>query len=480
MKTKILNSVIVFLIITLSSCSDFLNLEPDYLINEESFYKTTIDFEASVIGSYASLQEATYAFLALTELTTDNLTVTLQSPGVSELECDEVRLSSNNEYIHSIWNSYYGAISRSNNLLERLENAPIPDQEKNQFRGEAYFVRGYAYFNLVRLFGPVQLVDKAFRSPNEIAASDMSRKPVNDIYDFIIRDLEQASDLLHGLTMPGKGRASWGAAEALLGKVYLTQKEFGKAGTILKSVIDSRQYALVNNYAGLFDKQNDDLPESLFEIKYLSGNVGEGNSFALHFVPTAYGGMALFPGNQLGGGRLSPTTDMANAYEYGDLRKNASISDSVPMSDGSTVRILYGKKFVDFTASNIADMENNFTVLRYADVLLMYAEVLNETGKTVDAQSYINLVRRRAGLTDISGLSKEQVSLALEKERRVEFLYEGHRWFDLVRTGRAVIALNKYFSDSGFSYSVEDYETLMPIPQREIDINPALEQNPGY
>jgi len=480
MKTKILNNAIVFFIITLSSCSDFLNLQPDYLINEKSFYKTTNDFEASVMGTYASLQESTYALLALTELTTDNLTVTLQSPGVSELECDEVRLSSNNEYIHSIWNACYGAISRSNNLLGRLEDAPIADQEKNKYRGEAYFVRGYSYFILVRLFGPVQLVEKAFRSPNEIAASDMSRKSVNDIYDFIIRDLEQASELLQGLTMPGKGRASSGAAKALLGKVYLTQKEFEKAGSILKSVIDSEQYALVNNYAALFDKQNDDLPESLFEIKYLSGNVGEGNSFALHFVPTAYGGMALFPGNQLGGGRLSPTRDLANAYENGDVRKNASISDSVPMSDGSTVRMLYGKKFVDFTASNIADMNNNFTVLRYADVLLMYAEVLNETGKTADAQSYINLVRKRAGLAGISGLSKDQVSLALEKERRVEFLYEGHRWFDLVRTGRILVVLNKYFADSGFSYSVEDYESLMPIPQREIDINPALEQNPGY
>jgi len=171
---------------------------------------------------------------------------------------------------------------------------------------------------------------------------------------------------------------------------------------------------------------------------------------------------------------------MANAYENGDLRKNASVSDSVPMSDGSTVRMLYGKKFVDFTASNIADMNNNFTVLRYADVLLMYAEVLNETGKTADAQSYINIVRQRAGLSDISGLSKGQVSLALERERRVEFLYEGHRWFDLVRTGRALAVLNAYFAASGLSYSVEDYETLMPIPQREIDINPALEQNPGY
>ena len=142
--------------------------------------------------------------------------------------------------------------------------------------------------------------------------------------------------------------------------------------------------------------------------------------------------------------------------------------------------MLYGLKFVDFSAKDVNDMDINFTALRYADVLLMYAEVLNETGKTTEAHTYINMVRKRAGLAPLSNLVKADFAVALEKERRVEFLYEGQRWFDLVRTGRAKAVLNKYFTDNKLSFSVEDYEFLMPIPQRELDIDSKLKQNPGY
>ena len=480
MKNKLLY-ITTILAVVLFSCDDFLNLQPDYQINDQSFYKTVNDFEAAIVGPYANLQDIHNAsFLYLAELNTDNLIVTLQSPGISELECDEVRLTPNNSYVGSIWNSSYNAISRCNNLLSRVESAPIPEQAKNQYKGEAHFLRAYCYFNLVRLFGPVQLVEKEFRSPNEVASTDLTRKPVSEIYTLIIKDLEKADELLQNVTTLGKGRASSGAAKTLLGKVYLTQKEYAKAATTLKSVIDLNRYSLATSYASLFARNNEDLSESIFEVKYMTGSVGEGNSFAQQMVPALYGGMALFSGNQLGGGRLSPTSNLANAYEIGDSRKYASISDSIPLTNGTIYTMLYGKKFVDFTASNVADMNNNFTALRYADVLLMYAEVLNETSKTSEAHAYLNLVRKRAKVPEVSGLSKTDFTLALEKERRVEFLYEGHRWFDLVRTGRAIAVLNKYFQDSGFSYSVEDYELLMPIPQRERDINPNLDQNTGY
>lgn len=473
--------IMILLALGSFSCDDFLSLQPDYQINDQSFYENANDFEASIVGPYANLQDIHNAsFLYLSELNTDNLIVTLQSPEVSVLECDEVRLTPNNSYVGNIWNLSYNAISRCNNILTRIETAKISEQLRNQYKGEAHFLRAYNYFNLVRLFGPVQLVKKEFRSPNEVATFDLARKPVNDIYNLIIEDLEIADDLLKNVSTLGKGRASSGAAKALLGKVYLTQKDYGKAAIYLKQIIDDNKYTLISNYASLFAKNNDDLPESIFEIKYLTGSVGEGNSFAQQLIPTLYGGMALLPGNQLGGGRLSPTTSLQNAYEPGDLRKNASISDSIPLTNGSVYRMLYGKKFVDFTATNVADMNNNFTAIRYADVLLMYAEVLNETSKTDDAHLYINQVRRRAGLGDLTGLSKDEMFLSIEKERRIEFLYEGHRWFDLVRTGRAVEVLNKYFTDSGLSYTVEQNELLMPVPQRERDINPALDQNPGY
>ena len=479
MKNKLL--ILAFALMTLASCNDFLNLQPANQISDQAFYKTANDFEAAIVGPYANLQDLhNSSFLYLTELNTDNTMVTLQSPGTSELECDEVRFTSTNGYVGSFWNSSYNAISRCNNILTRVEDAVISESAKKQYKGEALYIRAYCYFNLVRLFGPLPIVEKEFRSPNEVAASDMTRKPETEVYTLIVNDLVSAGDLLANVSGLGKGRASSGAAKTLLGKVYLTQKQYDKAATVLKSVIDMKQYSLVANYKSLFAKDNDELAESIFEIKYLSGSVGEGNNFALQFVPALYGGMALFVGNQLGGGRLSPTSDLSKAYEIGDLRKKASISDSIPLTGGSVYRMLYGVKFVDFTAKDVSDMDNNFTSLRYADVLLMYAEALNETGKTTEAHAYLNMVRKRAGLAELTGLSKSDFTMALERERRVEFLYEGQRWFDLVRTGRAKTVMNKYFTDNKLSFSVEDNELLMPIPQRELDIDPNLKQNTGY
>lgn len=475
---------IIILAVTLFlgvSCSDFLELQPENQINDQSFYLTENDYEAAIVGPYANLQNLhNSAFLYLTELPTDNTIVTLQSPGVSELECDEVRFTSTNGYVNTMWSSSYNAISRCNNILVRVESSGISDEAKRKYKGEALFLRAYCYFNLVRLFGPVSIVETSFNNPGEVADFDMTRKPESEVYALIVRDLTEAAGLLTDVSGLGKGRASSGAAYALLGKVYLTLKQYDLAEDALWTVIDSKQYTLVPNYKSLFTNSNDDLSESIFEIKYLTGSVGEGNSFGQQLVPALYGGMALFPGNQLGGGRLSPTPNMANAYEAGDLRKKASVSDSIPLSDGTVYRMLYGLKFVDFTASNVADMDINFTALRYADVLLMYAEVLNETNRTELAHGYLNPVRNRAGLGSLSGLSKADFTLTLEKERRVEFLYEGHRWFDLVRTGRAQAVINAYFAGSNLSYSVEDYELLMPIPQREIDVDPELEQNPDY
>ena len=248
---------------------------------------------------------------------------------------------------------------------------------------------------------------------------------------------------------------------------------------MLKEIIDSGDYSLVNDYGSLFNGDNEESDESIFEIEYLTGNVGEGNSFSYNFTPALFN-MALFKDNSQGAGRLVPTQDLFDSYEEGDLRKEASVADSVLLSDGTYEHTLYGLKFVDFSASTLQDGGINYTALRYADVLLMYAEALNENGQTSAALPYLNMVRERAGLADLSGLSKDEFTLAMEKERRAEFLYEGHRWFDLIRTERAQTVLNTYFANAGYSYTVEDYELLMPIPQDEIEISPELEQNPEY
>jgi len=472
--------LLIFIAGLLTSCSDFLDLKPEFQINEKAFYKTAKDFETALIGNYANLQVIHNGpLLNVGELTTDNARIEWSSPTQAEAEFDELNLSASNSILGSIWTSCFSTISNSNNLLARLDEVKLTDAQHNQFKGEALFLRAYNYFYLVRIFGELPIVPVAFRSPNEIMSFDMSRKPTSEVYNMIIQDLTEAAGLLSGINNTSKSRASVGAAKTLLGKVYLTSKQYDKARDALKEVVDMKLYSLSTDYRKLFTVNNDDLPESIFEIKYLSGNVGEGNSFSSIFSPSRFD-LGMFPGNMQGSGRLIPTPQMANAYEAGDVRRKISIGDTVRLVSGKYEKEIHGLKFVDFTTGLVGDGGINFTSLRYADVLLMYAEALNETGNTNAAYAYVNQVRARAGLTALTGLSKESFALAMERERRVEFLLEGHRWFDLVRTERAKEVMNKYFKDAGLSYTVQDHELIMPIPLREIDIDPKLKQNKGF
>ncbi|HBL77137.1 MAG: hypothetical protein A2W90_18795 [Bacteroidetes bacterium GWF2_42_66] len=472
--------ILLVAILGLVSCNDFLTLSPEHQINEVNYYKSEADFETAVTGIYNTLQSLhdREILLGPAELLTDNVGINSYTYETLMAEFDGAEITSSNLYINNLWVYCFTVIAYSNNILDRTDDIEMSESKRNQFEGEALFLRAYSYFYLVRLYGDVPIVDVAFRSPNEIFSFDMTRQPVSNVYAIIENDLKNSATLLSGLTMP-KGRASAGAAKTLLGKVYLTEKKYSDAATILKEVIDMNTYSLVSNYKSMFDGSKERSSESIFEIEYLSGNIGEGNSFSSAFPPGLFG-MAIFPNNMSSSGSMCPTRGVFNAYEEGDLRKAASIVDSVRLSDGTYERTLCGLKFVDFSTGTRGDGGINFTSLRYADVLLMYAEALNETNQTAIAHNYLNMVRKRAGLKDLSGLSKNDFALALEKERRVEFLCEGHRWFDLVRTGRAQTVLNAYFASIGFSYSIENYELLMPIPKNEIEIDPRLEQNPEY
>jgi hypothetical protein len=332
---------------------------------------------------------------------------------------------------------------------------------------------------MVRIFGNVPVTDEEFSSPEDIMAADLTLKPKETVYDKLVNDLKTAESLLPATLNTDKTKASQGTVKTLLGKVYLTLLDYTNAAAKLKEVIDAQQYGPLNgSYKNLFSAGNNNLPESIFEIEYVSGKT-MGNNYSTLFTP-AITSMAIFQNNQQGAGRIVPTLDMMNSYESGDIRKAASVNDSVLLINGTKTYNRYGLKFVDFKASDVSDGSVTFFVLRYADVLLMYAEALNELNQTGDAFQYINTVRQRASLPDLSGLSQEDLRLAIEKERRIEFLHEGHRWFDLLRTGRLQTVMNNYYTSLGQSFRIEDFELIFPIPQNEIDLNPAVKQNDGY
>ncbi len=463
----------------LMSCNDFLELSPEYQINEKSFYKDANDYKKALVGIYATLQAVhNVNVLYINEHLTDNC-ITRGYGGESGEQI--MTLTANYNRSEQAWTNFYNIIGNSNNILDRIDDTEMNGKVRDQIKGEVYFLRAYSYFYLVRLFGDLPILKKAFRSPDEIAAFDMVRQPVNDVYKLIEEDLKLSYDLLKNSTETSKSKASAGAAQTLLSKVYLTKHQYADAESILKQIIESPDYNydLMDNYGVLFTNNNDDLRESILEIKYLSGNIGEGSNFANEIGPALFN-IAIFPNNMNASGNLVPTQDMFDAYEYGDLRKTVSVSDSVPLINGEYEIYIWGKKFVDFTVGVYGDGGINWTALRYSDVLLMYAEALNEMEQTDKALTYINMVRDRAGLLPLSGLSKNECMLALEKERRVEFLYEGHRWFDLIRTGRFKTVMNAYFAKIGYNYTVEDHKLLLPIPERETDIDKNLIQNPGY
>ncbi|GAB3994000.1 RagB/SusD family nutrient uptake outer membrane protein [Spirosoma daeguense] len=473
-------ALFLILAITSFSCKDFLSLTPEYQISEQNFYRTQNDFATALTGVYGTFRGMfSSSVLYMTELTTDNTEIQWSSPSTDEMQMDQNAVTSTNAFVQGVWNTCLYTISRSNAILNRIDAVNFDQATKNQMKGEAKFLRAYSYFYLVRLFGNVPIINETFSSPAQVAASDLSLKPSTAVYALILSDLAEAETLLPATLNTDKTRASRLTVKALLGKVYLTQKNYDQAAAKLKEVIDSRSYSLMPNYQTLFTNGNNNLAESIFEIQYASGR-SIGNNFSAIFTP-AITSMAIFTNNLQGSGRITPTLDIFRAYETSDARKAVSVNDSVTLIGGRKSYSRYGLKFVDFRAIDLSDGSVTFTPLRYADVLLMYAEVLNEQGKTADALPYINQVRTRAKLANLTSSSQADVRLALEKERQVEFLYEGHRWFDLVRTGRAQTVMNAHYASLRLSFKLDDFELIFPIPQNEVDLNPTVvKQNPGY
>lgn len=474
---------LVALALLASACNDtFLEQIPATERSEANFYRTTADFNNAVVGTYATLKHpglygsGSGALFAMSEISTDNtdLGVTRQPVNQALFEIDDYLITIANASVQSAWIGHYQGIARANAILDRLPNAPVPQASKDRFEGEARFLRALFYFNLVRFFGDVQLVTSEITSP--YGANGLGRSPAAEVYKVIVEDLTIAGEKLPA-TIPAAeaGRASRWAAKTLLGKVYLTQKQYDNAAARLKEVVDGRAHDLMPQYAGIFAPTTSFTAnrEVIFSVQYLSGQIGQGADMWSNWAPFNAGSALLGTGGGNGGGFNRPTADLIRAYETGDLRRDASLLTSYRNAQGRDVNDAYVVKFRQQGALN-GDSDVDFPVLRYADVLLMYAEALNEGGKVAEALPFLNQIRRRAGLTDRTGLSQNELRLALEQERRVELAFENHRWFDLVRTDRFLPVL------TGKGLKPQPFHRFYPIPQRELDLNRGLTQNTGY
>jgi starch-binding outer membrane protein, SusD/RagB family len=482
---KILNPYIfVLFTLLLTSCSEeFLDLKPISTATSDNFYKTPDDFRNAVAGGYAGLQAAGLAgnSYIFGEIASDN-TVAVASGSVTDQdEFDRFYIKTTNPYISGRWNDAYSVIARYNTILDKIGGVTMDEALKNRYIGESKFLRAVVYFTLVNTFGDVPLILKPVSTPDE--GYQFTRNPKAEVFTQIEKDLTEAEAILPvSYASADLGRATKGAAKAYLGKVYLTQKKFPQAAAKLKEVIDLGVYTLLPSYADVFKVSNKNNKESVFDVQYKSGGAGEGNGWPNSFAPQNSGNAVIAFG---GDGNNQPTADIIAAYEAGDLRKDVSVASSYVNAAGQVIPDKFIKKYFDVPVAK-NDNGNNIPLIRYADVLLMYAESLNEVGYQAagDALTYLNLIRTRAGLAKKTAADipdQQAFRLAMEQERRVELAFEGHRWFDLVRTDRAITVLNSKKDQIRLVTTLTANNMVFPIPQSQIDINKEkIKQNPGY
>ena len=482
--------IILISFIFLIACEDqIINLSPLSELNTNNFYITEVDFNNALIAAYDAIQEKNSIDYIMSEIKSDNGT---EMKYQYEKDIDNFSVSSTNEMVSKFWKISYKGIFRTNIILENINAADFDENKKAQIIAQAKFIRAYIYFDLVRYFGDVPLVTKVLKLTE---SSQMKRSPVNDVYQLIEADLIDAASVLPSVYTASKdvGRVTKGAANAMLAKVYLTQQKYAESKTLLETVIGDTQagYQLLNTFSDVFSVSNQNNKEIIFAIQYSNGT-GDGNTFMNEFGPGTIGS-DVCPG--VGSEHNHPTVDLITAYLPGDTRKAVTLKEYIvnPVTH-DTVNGPYNRKYLANQLMN--DSGVDWPVLRYADVILMYAEVLNELNDLPAAIVQINKIRERAfgnqlnNYNNVSIPTKEIFRDKVLNERRLELAFENQRWFDLIRTGKALdfLQTEHRLADwkTGVIYislnlNMQPYQALYPIPFDEIEISKGvLTQNPGY
>lgn len=485
----------IVLLFLLAGCTGKLDVNPISDPSVVNFYRNQQDFEQAVNGAYNGLSTYPTRHFFLSEVRSDNMYVPGEGGTYDWNPVNNFTVNSSNNLMSSAWSDCYTTIMRCNSVLDNINAEKVPGESiRNQLSGEARFIRALMYFDLVRFFGAVP---KITRLVGAAEAQDIPRSPVPEIYDVIIDDLETAAQLLPASHSGGnKGRATSYAAKGLLARVYLTRSgpvllqkgpvlnsnEYIKARDLLREIISSGQYAFISNYAQIFSYDNENNSESLFEVQFKSGGAGTGTVMPAEMLPASY--MRAYKIPVAGGNDFKyVANDLIASYPAGDTRLTFNVIQGFVDENGNFVNQNYFKKFLDPKryGVDLRDWGINQPVLRYTDVLMMYAETLLHTGGSqAEVDSIVNAVRSRAGLPAITGVNAD----TLLDERRREFAAEGLRWHDLVRTGKVVSVMNAWMlkeDDRKVMKPMQNAYILYPVPQSEINIKPGLyEQNEGY
>lgn len=513
MKKSLLYTVLISL--TASACQqNFLDLSPKAAYTDNSYFQTDAQFKQAVTAAYAPLLDLMNNDFYLSEMRSDNTFYqsVLSNRGTAFVfreNISDFKDGATNSYTAAEWQYLYQIISRANIVISRIKTVSgLPTASVNSYDGQSKFLRAFAYFKLVRLFGGVPLFVDEVKDAN---GAFLPRASVDQVYQQIIAD---ANDAIRELNAPAKfpqtGEATKGSATVLLADVLVTLQRWAEAETLL-ATLSAMSYGLNADYASAFLPANKNSKESLFEVQYLDGTTTgtTPNTLSFNFLPRSTN-TALLTGlavnNSGSAGINTPTLDLISTYEPSDKRLDASIGiaegtynasnlftyQAVKSVVGYTnpptgrVAVPYIKKYLHAPLTAITGSADNFPIYRYAEALLLLAEAQNEQGKSPLAA--LNAVRNRAGLPGTQAASQATLRQVILHERRVELAFENKRWYDLVRSGNAVATLNAfgekikaqadYLPTDG--RIVTPFRLLFPLPAAEVGLNPLLMQNPGY
>jgi starch-binding outer membrane protein, SusD/RagB family len=448
----------ILLIFGFSVSCNVLEVEPVSQILSDNFYSSGANAEASLMSIYnrmaTSLADNIYS---APSVMSDEAIMTRGGNFTRHHNFEPTPVQGN---VGNMWEFFYQTIQRSNDLISALPGIEDPSfTNRNQILGEALFLRSINYFMLTRMFGDIPLVLTPSTSGNQDFL--LPRNPQSQVFEQIISDLIEAESLMDQASV-NRARASKGAARAFLVKVYTYRNAAGDLDLALQKInelLADAQYRLVpgEEYGSIFQVGQQNSPESIFEVSYRPNTSQIGHQLEQETVP--------YPNNIP---RVIPTQKLIDAYMENpeDLR--------LPVSLGFHNDIYYTRKYErnDVTEAARRDQASNLVFVRLADMILLKAEILNEQGDLQGALDNLNSIRNRAGISTYSNLSQAELRLAIENERLLELSLEGHRWHDLVRTGRALELCAPRLSDPS--------RILWPIPARDLDINPNLTQNPSY
>ncbi len=474
-----------------TSCEKFLDINPLYTQDAENYFETPVDYERALTGAYDLLQSS-FITVWIGEIASDNSIAGGESVSDTEglHEIDNMTHDAVNNELRNVFKWNYAGVTRVNYIMENKNKLDF--EGKDQIIAQAQLLRAYYYFELVKYFGDVPLVIDQRLGADEV--TEISRTPQAEVYAQIESDLTAAAAVLDW-TNPVKGRLTKGVALSLHGKALLYQNKFDEAAVILDRVIDEGPYDLIPNYEDLFSVINEGHAETIFDVEYSGAEGGsygcliclEGNAAPGFHGIRQYNGPVYGDGNSYN----MPTEKLYNSYAAGDIRRDASVLDidAFIAAQPNSSEITYAKgggghsgyynnKYIKRQGEiglpdNDLTSPVNYKVIRFADVLLMAAEAHNRASTPNDAKAlaYLKRVRDRVNMPEITS-GGSQLTQDIWDERLYELACEGHRFFDLVRTGQAATEID------GFQTGKHE---LFPIPQVEIDLTGgSWSQNANY